>query len=53
MVRGFRKLILLSKANANQNPYLIVTPTQFDFDNNGGTKTMTIQSNVEWKITIN
>lgn len=52
MVRGFRKLILLSKVNANQNPYLIVTPSELNFDSNGGTKTITIQSNVEWKITI-
>lgn len=52
MVRGFRKLILLSKVNANQNPYLIVTPSELNFGSNGETKTMTIQSNVEWNITI-
>ena len=47
MVRGFKKLILLSRTGKLEAPYMT------EFDSNGGTTTITIQSNIEWKITIN
>lgn len=53
MGRGFKKLILLSQSGGIHAPYIIITPQLTEFDSNGGTKTITIQSNVEWKITIN
>lgn len=53
MVRGFKKLILLSQSSGIHAPYIIVTPQMTEFDSNGGTTTITIESNIEWNITIN
>ena len=52
MVKGFKKLILLSKVNTNQNPYLIVTPDNIIANRNGGYAEITIQSNIKWIATI-
>jgi hypothetical protein len=53
MVRGFKKLILLSQFGGKEAPYINVTPQIVDFNSMGGTTTMAIESNIEWNISIN
>lgn len=50
MVKGFKKLILLSKNNTSEEPYLIISATQSSIDANGGTISVNVQSNIEWEI---
>lgn len=54
MFRGFKKLILLLQSGGLYEPDIIVVkPLMTKFDSNGGTTTMEIKTDVEWKITIN
>lgn len=50
MVRGFKKLILLSRNNIRETPYLYISATQSSIDDIGGMISVNVQSNIEWEI---
>lgn len=53
MVRGFKKLILLSRNNntsESEKPYLSISATQSSIDSTGGMILVNVQSNIEWEI---
>lgn len=50
MVKGFKKLILLSRNNTREEPYLYISATQSSIDSAGGMISVNVQSNIEWEI---
>ena len=50
MVKGFKKLILLSRNITIEKPYLSISATESSIDSTGGTISVNVQSNIEWEI---